>query len=100
MTLVQAILASTFWDGFPFDTLKVDRIFIANLQEDEFTPQVLTSVVSLAKELNMKVVAEGVERQEQLDIIEPLRVELIQGYYFSAPLPETKVLNWIKERQL
>ncbi|MDB4837016.1 EAL domain-containing protein [Marinomonas sp.] len=89
-----------FLRRFPFDTLKIDRIFIADLQEDEFTPQVLSSVVSLAKELNMTIVAEGVERQEQLDIIEPLGIHYIQGYYCSAPLPQEKIIQWIKDKSL
>jgi EAL domain-containing protein (putative c-di-GMP-specific phosphodiesterase class I) len=84
-----------FLRRFPYDTLKLDRVFIASLKDDQFTQQVLTSITKLAKELNMKVVAEGVERKDQLDAVKELDIDSVQGYYFCAPLPYDQVLIWL-----
>ena len=86
-----------FLRRFPYDTLKLDRVFIASLKDDQFTQQVLTSMTNLAKELNMKIVAEGVERKDQLDAVKALGIDSVQGYYFCAPLPPEQVLTWIAE---
>lgn len=88
-----------FLRRFPYDTLKLDQIFIASLKEDQFTRQVLTSVTKLAKELNMEVVAEGVEREDQLEAVRELGVERVQGYYFCRPLPTDQVLEWLMAEQ-
>lgn len=84
-----------FLRRFPYDTLKLDQIFIANI-DDPFTRQVLTSVTQLAKELGMDLVAEGVERQDQLDAVKALGVDKVQGYYFSQPLPKDQVIAWVE----
>ncbi len=86
-----------FLRRFPYDTLKLDQIFIASLKDDQFTRQILTSVTKLAKELNMKLVAEGVEREDQLDAVRELGVDRVQGYYFCRPLPKEQVIAWIEE---
>ena len=86
-----------FLRRFPYDTLKLDRVFIASLKDDQFTQQVLSSITKLAKELKMKIVAEGVEREDQLEAVKALGIDSVQGYYFCAPLPPEQVLVWIKE---
>jgi len=86
-----------FLRRFPYDTLKLDKIFIDNFKEDQFTRQVLTSITKLAKELNMELIAEGVEREDQLEAMRELGVDKVQGYYFSRPLPKEKVIEWLKE---
>ncbi len=86
-----------FLRRFPYDTLKLDKIFISTLKEDPFTGQILTSVISLAKELDMVVVAEGVEREEQLQAVKTLGVDKVQGYYFSSPLSQEQILVWMEE---
>lgn len=84
-----------FLRRFPYDTLKLDQVFIANLKDDQFTRQVLTSITILAKELGMKLVAEGVEREDQLDAVRLLGVDRVQGYYFCRPLPKDQIITWI-----
>ncbi|NVK73876.1 MAG: EAL domain-containing protein [Oceanospirillaceae bacterium] len=87
-----------FLRRFPYDTLKLDQIFIASLRDDQFTRQILTSVTKLAKELNMELVAEGVEREDQLSAVRELGVDRVQGYYFCRPLPKEQVIAWLEER--
>ncbi|ETX09594.1 diguanylate phosphodiesterase [Marinomonas ushuaiensis DSM 15871] len=86
-----------FLRRFSYDTLKLDRVFIANLKDDQCTQKILTSITKLAKELNMKIVAEGVEDKEQLDAVKALGIDSVQGYYFCAPLPPEQVLTWIED---
>ena len=86
-----------FLRRFPYDTLKLDQIFIASLKDDQFTRQILTSVTKLAKELNMELVAEGVEREDQLNAVRELGVDRVQGYYFCRPLPKEQVIAWLAE---
>lgn len=86
-----------FLRRFPYDTLKLDQIFIASLKDDQFTRQILTSVTKLAKELNMALVAEGVEREDQLNAVRELGVDRVQGYYFCRPLPKEQVIAWFEE---
>ncbi|WP_254682289.1 EAL domain-containing protein [Marinomonas sp. FW-1] len=84
-----------FLRRFPYDTLKLDQVFIANLKDDQFTRQVLTSISILAKELGMKLVAEGVEREDQLNDVRLLGVDRVQGYYFCKPLPKDQIITWM-----
>jgi len=85
-----------FLRRFPYDTLKLDKIFISSMQDDQFTRQILTSITKLAKELNMELVAEGVEREDQLNAVRELGVDRVQGYYYSRPLPKDEVIEWIE----
>ena len=55
----------------------------------------MRATVSMIKEIGLKIVAEGVETKEQLDAMEELGVDYIQGYYFSKPLAEKDFLNFL-----
>lgn len=70
-----------------FDILKIDRDFIRNITFQSRQYHIVQSVIQLAKRLELKVVAEGVETEEELKILSNLGVDYIQGYYFSKPLP-------------
>jgi diguanylate cyclase (GGDEF)-like protein/PAS domain S-box-containing protein len=71
---------------FPIDTLKIDKEFVGGLGEDDGDTAISKSVVSLAHAFGLRVVAEGIERMEQLRHLRTLGCELGQGYFFSAPL--------------
>jgi diguanylate cyclase (GGDEF)-like protein len=76
---------------FPFDSLKIDRSFIENADQDFEKLEILQSVVRLAWNLGLDVVAEGVETQRHYAQLKALRCESGQGYLFSRPLPPTAV---------
>jgi len=76
---------------FPIDILKVDRAFIANLDQNTSRLAVLRTVTKLARDMGVKVVAEGIETQAQLKLLRPLSCEFGQGYLFSKPLPAANV---------
>jgi diguanylate cyclase (GGDEF)-like protein/PAS domain S-box-containing protein len=71
---------------FPFDTVKIDRSFVANLDSDEGVA-IVKAIVTLAENLGMKVVAEGVETSRQMRILTRLGCHSGQGYYYSRPVP-------------
>jgi EAL domain-containing protein (putative c-di-GMP-specific phosphodiesterase class I) len=76
---------------FPFDCLKIDRSFIENADQDFEKLEILQSVVRLAWNLGLDVVAEGVETTRHHAQLKALRCELGQGYLFSHPLPPAAI---------
>lgn len=70
----------------PIDTLKIDKSFIEHLEEDSKAKKITATTVSLARTLDLKVVAEGVETAEQLTHLQKVRCELAQGNYIAKPL--------------
>lgn len=78
----------------PFDVIKLDRIFIANIEDKAKGAQLCRAIVNMAKTLNLGVVAEGVENSAQLEMLSGWGVHCIQGYYFSKPLDERKFLEF------
>jgi EAL domain-containing protein (putative c-di-GMP-specific phosphodiesterase class I) len=70
---------------FPVDTLKIDRSFVSNMDIED-NRKIVATIVMLAHNLGLRVVAEGTETEDQLRQIEELRCEFAQGYFFSKPL--------------
>jgi len=73
--------------NLPVSILKIERAFLNNIENDEYLQQLLETMVSLAHTSGMKITAEGVENAEQMKILMDNRVDYIQGYLFSKPLP-------------
>jgi diguanylate cyclase (GGDEF)-like protein/PAS domain S-box-containing protein len=76
---------------FPVDVLKVDGTFVAGLGREPQDASIAAAVISLAHALGLKTVAEGVETEQQLAILEELGCDLGQGYLFGRPLPPDEV---------
>ncbi len=76
----------SYLQHFPVDTLKIDRSFVRWMHMDEQSEHIVRSVVGLAHNLNMSVVAEGIEEASHLRLLRELECEYGQGYYFSPPL--------------
>jgi len=72
--------------NFPISTLKIDREFINKICINERTLDIVTAIISLARALNVKVIAEGVETEEQKNILNALGCHEAQGYFFDKPL--------------
>ena len=84
---------------FPVDILKIDRAFIAGIDHDQETREIVKIIVMLAHSLGLEVVAEGIERQEQLSELKRLGCELGQGYLFSKPADAASVEQLLTSRQ-
>lgn len=76
---------------FPIDLLKVDRSFVSAMEENSENGEIVRTVVALAKALNLKVVAEGIESIHQFHQLRILGCEYGQGYLFSKPLPVPEI---------
>ncbi|MEI7609904.1 MAG: EAL domain-containing protein [Rhodospirillaceae bacterium] len=71
---------------FPFDIIKIDRSFVSSMRQQPQSMAIVRTICTLARELNLDVVAEGIEHAEEAAVLRDLGVSLCQGYYFSRPL--------------
>ncbi len=81
---------------FPVGKLKIDRSFIRNLAFDMDDRAITSTILSMGRGLRLEVLAEGVETQEQYDILRGFGCELVQGYHFSRPLPPEQFVAFLK----
>jgi diguanylate cyclase (GGDEF)-like protein/PAS domain S-box-containing protein len=82
----------------PIDTLKIDRSFISLMTEETESSEIVRTILLLAKNLNLDVVAEGIETLAQQDILKDLNCDYGQGYYFSRPLTVEPAKQFIEDR--
>ena len=79
---------------FPIDTLKIDRSFIQGIPDDIDDCAISSAIISMAKQMKHKVIAEGVENSEQFIFLEKMGCDEIQGYYFAHAMPGADLLPW------
>ncbi len=82
----------------PLDAVKLDQAFISGLTENPADPEIVAAVLSLARALDMAVIAEGVETEEQVNCLHALGCSLAQGYYFARPMPPEEMGSWLSGR--
>jgi diguanylate cyclase (GGDEF)-like protein/PAS domain S-box-containing protein len=83
---------------FPLNELKIDKSFICNINTDFKMGKIVRTIIALAKSLELKVVAEGVESSEQLENLIDLGCDLAQGYFISKPLPAKSLDGFLNEK--
>jgi diguanylate cyclase (GGDEF)-like protein/PAS domain S-box-containing protein len=84
----------------PIHEIKIDRSFIADLLTDERGRAIVSSIVGLSHDLELEVVAEGVETKDVLDDLEELGCDRVQGFFFSRPLPAEELCSWLARETL
>lgn len=103
--LGYAIVIDDFGTGYsnlsylqhlPLDVLKIDKSFIDSLGMSSATSNVADHIIEMAKKMNLQLVAEGVEKQDQYDHLKEKKVDYIQGYFFSKPLPANEFIAFFK----
>ena len=82
---------------FPIDTIKIDRAFVKDLASESEHAAIAIAIIAMAHGLKLRVLAEGVETQPQLDILRDQGCDAIQGYFFSHPLPADRVEQLIRD---
>lgn len=91
----------TYLSDCNFDLLKIDREFVTNIRIGTHKYHIVRMITELSHTLNVKVVAEGVETKQELEVLCGLGVDFIQGYFFSKPLPLDQLhLAWNYQAQL
>ena len=81
---------------FPLDVLKIDRSFIQHICSLDDKQAVVDAIIQMSHRLKMKVVAEGVESAQQVELLKEMGCDFIQGYYYSKPLPMNELLDFIQ----
>jgi len=77
----------------PVDTLKIDRAFISNMDSDKENREIVRAIIVLAHNLGLKVVAEGTETEEHINLLKQFNCEMAQGYLFSRPADDQTMLK-------
>ena len=85
---------------FPLNTLKIDKAFIDDIETSEQGRNMVATIVTIAHNLDLNVVAEGVETNNQLSFLAGLKCEQLQGYLYSKPLPESDFQKYLLSHQI
>src|SRR5690606_24545410 len=80
---------------YPFKTLKIDRSFVNQINESRNTQRLVDTIITMARGLDMEVVAEGIETKEQALQLQVQGCDNAQGYYYSRPIPLEELRNII-----
>ncbi|MFT5756139.1 MAG: diguanylate cyclase (GGDEF)-like protein/PAS domain S-box-containing protein [Alteromonadaceae bacterium] len=85
---------------FPLNTLKIDKAFVDDIETSEQGRNMVATIVTIAHNLDLNVVAEGVETNNQLNFLAGLKCEQLQGYLYSKPLPESDFQKYLLSHQI
>jgi EAL domain-containing protein (putative c-di-GMP-specific phosphodiesterase class I) len=85
----------TYLQQLPIHTLKIDQSFINRIQHEQSTRTITATLILLAQQLGMSVVAEGIETQAQYELLASFGCDSIQGYLISKPLSTEDFLQWL-----
>ncbi|NNF97584.1 MAG: EAL domain-containing protein, partial [Halobacteria archaeon] len=86
----------TYLKRLPVNKLKIDQAFIHDVPHDEEDVAIVRAVIALSSSLKLSVIAEGVEKQEQINFLMEEGCSLIQGFFYAAPMPSTKMEELLK----
>jgi len=85
---------------FPIDVLKVDRSFVRDITIDDDDATIVRTILAMAQSLNLKVIAEGVESEEQLKLLAALGCSEGQGYYYARPMSAEDLLQFLRDKSV
>ncbi|WP_448564960.1 EAL domain-containing response regulator [Trichothermofontia sp.] len=80
----------------PLDAIKIDRVFVGRIQEGSRDATIVTSIIAISQTLKLKVIAEGVETEEQVQFLQKYGCNAIQGYWYSPPLPTAEFERFLR----
>ena len=82
----------------PVDIIKIDRSFVAGMNDNSADMQIVSSIIVMVQKLGMQVVAEGFETSSQMKLLADLNFEIGQGYFISRPIPESELYDLLPEK--
>jgi diguanylate cyclase (GGDEF)-like protein len=88
--------ALSHFKNIPADELKIDKSFIMNMVKDKADQKIVRSIIDLAHDFDIQVIAEGVENEEMLEILRKMDCDYAQGYLYEKPMPNDDYLAWLK----
>lgn len=88
----------SYLDQLPVDILKIDRAFVQKLDSSDGSDSIIRMILALARSLNMKVIAEGVETSAQADRLRDIQCDLVQGYFYAKPMDANKATFFMQRR--
>ncbi|MCW8930000.1 MAG: EAL domain-containing protein [Gammaproteobacteria bacterium] len=86
----------SYLKNFPIDVLKIDQSFIKEMTADSKDAKITCAIIEMGHSLDQKIIAEGVENEEQLLFLTQRGCDIVQGYYYSMPLPVNKMTEFLK----
>ncbi|MNU92400.1 Cyclic di-GMP phosphodiesterase Gmr [compost metagenome] len=84
-------------DKLPIDTLKIDQLFVREYESGS-KKAIIQAIITLGQQLNLELVAEGVETIEQSEFLNGLGCSIMQGYYYGKPMNEDQIREWLSRR--
>ena len=81
----------------PFDAIKIDKSFVDKMIDNDKTRAIIKFLIELGHTNDMEVIAEGVETKDQVDILRKFKIDTIQGFYYSRPIPIDKLFEFLKQ---
>lgn len=86
-----------YLERFPVDTIKLDQIFIKEIKEKSIKSPIISAIISIAQGLDLNLIAEGVETEFQSNYLQNLGCFLMQGFFYSKPLPSNQFMKLLKQ---
>lgn len=87
----------SYFNDIPADELKIDQSFVRKMLNDEGYARIVRTIINLAHEFGLQVIAEGVEDEQTAEALAALGCDYLQGYYFSRPLPQSDFIAWLSD---
>jgi EAL domain-containing protein (putative c-di-GMP-specific phosphodiesterase class I) len=84
---------------FPLDALKIDQSFIRQITTIPDETVIVSAIISMGQSLNLRIIAEGVETEDQLDFLKAHKCDEAQGFYFSRPVPPPQIASFLESRE-
>ena len=81
------------------DVIKIDKSILWGAEKSELGMIILENTIRMIRQMKKKILVEGVETKEQIELLEKLGVDYLQGFYFSKPVPKTEFINYISMHQ-
>ena len=88
----------SYLSQFPLDILKIDKSFINQMETNNKGLALTQTIIAIAHNLSLEVVAEGVETEQQLNLLRKLSCEYVQGYFFSKPIPASEITSLLEKK--